>query len=92
MEPTYPKVTGLLRCHLSEAEGRHITPHAEGSSQASPCLTGAQEVSGKGEDPGVRVKVEGCVWAWQRPPNPRARRHLYVRLKWSQRSLVGVSV
>lgn len=55
--PTYAEVAGLLWGHLAEAEGGHLTPHAEGGSQAPPGLTRAQQVPREGEDPGAGVDV-----------------------------------
>lgn len=66
--PTYTEVAGLLGGHLAEAEGGHVTPHAEGGGQAPPGLTGAQQVSREGEDPGVRVEVRRGPGCCRAPP------------------------
>lgn len=71
--PTYTQVAGLLGGHLSEAEGGHVTPHAEGGGQAPPGLAGAQQVPREREDPGVGAKVRGGGQAAAAlPPGPRS--------------------
>lgn len=45
--PTYAEIAGLLGGHLAEAEGGHVTPHAE-DGQTPPSLSGAEQVPREG--------------------------------------------